>query len=330
MTLKTFHFAGVSSMNVTLGVPRLKEIINASKQISTPIITAALTDGSNLQLARAAQAKIEKTTLGQVSCHIKEVYAEETKCYISIKLDMKALKKNKLTNIDNVSVRDNILKGMRGITRPAILRSLKNDNISLSISDSSKLRVYVPADKKQPRGGNSSSKAEEDSTNRGGKGKDPNVQSAVYSLMQQLKIELPKVVVSGYDEIVRAVIHDTKTGVEGVENTPTTPASEEANKNRFHLLVEGYGLLDVMGSEGVSANETTSNHIIEVEKVLGVEAARAKIQHEISYIMSMYGIGIDSRHLLLLSDVMTFKGEVLGITRFGVSKMRESVLMLAR
>jgi hypothetical protein len=27
---------------------------------------------------------------------------------------------------------------------------------------------------------------------------------------------------------------------------------------------------------------------------------------------------------------MTFKGEVLGITRFGVAKMRESVLMLAR
>lgn len=31
MTLKTFHFAGVASMNVTLGVPRIKEIINASK-----------------------------------------------------------------------------------------------------------------------------------------------------------------------------------------------------------------------------------------------------------------------------------------------------------
>ncbi len=34
MTLKTFHFAGVASMNVTLGVPRLKEIINASKASS--------------------------------------------------------------------------------------------------------------------------------------------------------------------------------------------------------------------------------------------------------------------------------------------------------
>jgi len=39
MTLKTFHFAGVASMNVTLGVPRIKEIINAARNISTPIIT---------------------------------------------------------------------------------------------------------------------------------------------------------------------------------------------------------------------------------------------------------------------------------------------------
>lgn len=39
MTLKTFHFAGVAAMNVTLGVPRIKEIINAAKNISTPIIT---------------------------------------------------------------------------------------------------------------------------------------------------------------------------------------------------------------------------------------------------------------------------------------------------
>jgi DNA-directed RNA polymerase III subunit RPC1 len=42
MTLKTFHFAGVASMNVTLGVPRINEIINATKLISTPIITAKL------------------------------------------------------------------------------------------------------------------------------------------------------------------------------------------------------------------------------------------------------------------------------------------------
>ena len=32
---------------------------------------------------------------------------------------------------------------------------------------------------------------------------------------------------------------------------------------------------------------------------------------------------------MLLADVMTYKGEVLGITRFGMAKMKESVLMLA-
>lgn len=36
MTLNTFHFAGVSSKNVTLGVPRLTEILNLSQHIKTP------------------------------------------------------------------------------------------------------------------------------------------------------------------------------------------------------------------------------------------------------------------------------------------------------
>jgi len=40
-------------------------------------------------------------------------------------------------------------------------------------------------------------------------------------------------------------------------------------------------------------------------------------------------MGIDPRHMQLLADVMTYKGEVLGITRFGLSKMRDSVLQLA-
>ena len=40
-------------------------------------------------------------------------------------------------------------------------------------------------------------------------------------------------------------------------------------------------------------------------------------------------LNIDSRHLGLLSDTMTYRGEVLGITREGISKMKDSVLMLA-
>ena len=55
MTLNTFHYAGVSAKNVTLGVPRLKEIINVSKKPKTPSLTVFLMG----QAARdAAKAKV--------------------------------------------------------------------------------------------------------------------------------------------------------------------------------------------------------------------------------------------------------------------------------
>jgi DNA-directed RNA polymerase III subunit RPC1 len=66
MTLKTFHFAGVASMNVTLGVPRIKEIINAAKVISTPIISCKLVTRNSEASARIVKARLEKTLLGDV------------------------------------------------------------------------------------------------------------------------------------------------------------------------------------------------------------------------------------------------------------------------
>ncbi len=66
MTLKTFHFAGVASMNVTLGVPRIKEIINAAKLISTPIISCKLVTNDSEVSARIVKGRLEKTHLGDV------------------------------------------------------------------------------------------------------------------------------------------------------------------------------------------------------------------------------------------------------------------------
>ena len=96
MTLKTFHFAGVASMNVTLGVPRIKEIINAARNIATPVMKVCL-DTSELPalagsekfgqengeslgdmaswelLARKVKARLERTTLGEVALDIRQV-----------------------------------------------------------------------------------------------------------------------------------------------------------------------------------------------------------------------------------------------------------------
>jgi DNA-directed RNA polymerase III subunit RPC1 len=67
MTLKTFHFAGVASMNITLGVPRIKEIISAAKSISTPIITAKLENDKDGRVARIVKARLEKCVLEDVN-----------------------------------------------------------------------------------------------------------------------------------------------------------------------------------------------------------------------------------------------------------------------
>lgn len=42
-----------------------------------------------------------------------------------------------------------------------------------------------------------------------------------------------------------------------------------------------------------------------------------------------HGISVDIHHILLLADQMTHFGEVLGVTRFGQEKMKDSVLNLA-
>lgn len=62
-----------------------------------------------------------------------------------------------------------------------------------------------------------------------------------------------------------------------------------------------------MGTEGVNGLETTSNHILEVEETLGIEAARRSIIKEIQYTMESHGMSIDIRHMMLLADLMTYK-----------------------
>jgi len=84
-----------------------------------------------------------------------------------------------------------------------------------------------------------------------------------------------------------------------------------------------------MRTPGIDFRHTSTNHIMETAAVLGIEAARTKIIDEIKFTVGQYGIQIDNRHIQLLADEMTYKGQVLGITRFGIQKMKKSVLMLA-
>ena len=65
MTLNTFHYAGVAEINVTLGLPRIIEIVDARKNPSTPIMTVYLDEEHRYDREKALEVarKIEGTTL---------------------------------------------------------------------------------------------------------------------------------------------------------------------------------------------------------------------------------------------------------------------------
>uniref|UniRef100_A0A674E453 DNA-directed RNA polymerase subunit n=1 Tax=Salmo trutta TaxID=8032 RepID=A0A674E453_SALTR len=272
MTLKTFHFAGVASMNITLGVPRIKEIINASKNISTPIISAHLDVDDDADFGRLVKGRIEKTLLGEISEYIEEVFLPDD-CFILVKLSLERIRLLRL-EVNAETVRYSICMSKLRV-KPGDIAVHGEAVVCVSPRENSK--------------------------------------SSMYYVLQSLKDNLPKVVVQGIPEVSRAVIH----------------IDEQTGKNKYKLLVEGDNLRSVMATHGVNGNRTTSNNTYEVEKTLGIEAARSTIINEIQYTMVNHGMSIDRRHVMLLADLMSYKGEILGITRFGLAKMKESVLMLA-
>eukprot|EP00127_Corallochytrium_limacisporum_P006730 Clim_evm19s234 gene=Clim_evmTU19s234 len=270
MTLKTFHFAGVASMNITLGVPRIKEIINATRAISTPIMTVALERDDDVKFARQVKGRLERTYLSEISKYIEEVLTPD-RIYVKIKLDQERIALLKL-EINAEAIVNAILTTKRLKLKPGEIDIIARDEI----------RIYPGT-------------------------------AGIISLdmsLQLLRQYLDQVIVQGLPSVNRAVINDTGTG-------------------RYNLLVEGTDLQRVLATPGVIANKTVTNHIIEAEKFLGIEAARTTIMNEINYTMKSHGMNVNPRHIMLLADLMTFKGEILGITRFGISKMKDSVLMLA-
>lgn len=80
---------------------------------------------------------------------------------------------------------------------------------------------------------------------------------SVYYNLKAVKRLLMATLIKGLPSIVRAVISE-----------------KEGGNGAKQLLVEGYGLLDVMTTDGVIGEKTTSNHVMEVAEVLGIEAAR--------------------------------------------------------
>ena len=153
MTMRTFHYAGVAEIDVTLGLPRLIEIVDARREPSTPMMTIHLTPdiSGNRDTVKKLGWDLEETTvvdIGTISTNLADMtiiiditekqliqrsmtiteVAEKIGDVTGLKIDVKD---NRLTvHPEGQSYRDLLqmvetirtilLKGIKGITRVVI------------------------------------------------------------------------------------------------------------------------------------------------------------------------------------------------------------------
>ncbi len=96
MTLNTFHYAGVAEINVTLGLPRIIEIVDARKNPSTPIMTVYLDKDHRYDREKALEVarRIEGTTIENLA---REVSIDILEMEVVIELDPERVEKSGLS-----------------------------------------------------------------------------------------------------------------------------------------------------------------------------------------------------------------------------------------
>jgi len=111
MTLNTFHFAGVAEMNVTMGLPRIIEILDGSKSLSTPMMEIYLKSPySKGKDIKEIATRVKETKLASVA---KEFTVNIGDFTLEVELDTKALKSLKLTPQE---VSKMVSSGIKGFT----------------------------------------------------------------------------------------------------------------------------------------------------------------------------------------------------------------------
>lgn len=263
MTLNTFHFAGVSEMNVTTGLPRIIEVLDGRAEISTKMMHIHLkkpfSEGKDIK--KIAES-IKETTLKE---YIKEVSIDVADSQMTLLLD-----EAKLERI-NLKV-SQIIKNLEKVfVKGFSFKSSKESENILIVKSTSK----------------------EDDLNN------------IYKLKEKLQ-----------DVYIN--------GIKGIKQVLPVKKGEE-----YIIVTAGSNLKDVFKLEFVNPDKTVTNDIFEIEHILGIEAARQSIINEVEKVIDEQGLNVDSRHIMLISDIMTTSGTVLGVNRYGIVKEKPSVLARA-
>ena len=330
MTLNTFHFAGVSAKNVTLGVPRLTEIINVSKNIRTPSLTVYLLGEAarDKEAAKSVQCSLEYTTLRRVT-HATEIYydpdprttvIEEDKEWVDSYYDLNEGEVD-LNTLYPWLLRIELARDMM-VDKKLLLSevaekigSMYSDELHCLFNDDNAdkliLRIRVVNDEPIAKTGDGMGRY-------GGPGGEMGEDEQLAFIKRVEGSLLSLVALQGVDNIRKVFLREAK------KTTFDELKGEFVNDTEWVLDTEGVNLIEVMTHPDVDHTRTVSNDIIEVVNVLGIEAGRNALLKELRGVIEFDGSYVNYRHLAALVDSMTSRGSLLAITRHGINRNETS------
>lgn len=103
--------------------------------------------------------------------------------------------------------------------------------------------------------------------------------------LKTLKRKLVNIHISGISTIARAL----------------ASTKDDKNKDEYVIFAEGMGFGEVLKIPGIDVKKSYSNHIIEVEQSLGIEAARQSIINQVTETMKGHGVNVNQRHVDMLA-----------------------------
>uniref|UniRef100_H2Z9E5 DNA-directed RNA polymerase subunit n=1 Tax=Ciona savignyi TaxID=51511 RepID=H2Z9E5_CIOSA len=306
MTLNTFHYAGVSAKNVTLGVPRLKELINVSKKPRTPSLTIYLVgpatrDAQHFQplpTHRMVLCRLEHATLRKVTANTAIYYdpdpmstvIQEDQEFVNVYYEMPDFD---VTRISSWLLR--IELDRKRMTDKKLSMEQIAEKISAGFGDD--LNCIF---------------------------NDDNAEKLVLRIRimnRSVSLQLVSYVLF----VLFVYMHLPKE-----ENKKRIVITKEGEFNAVQdwiLETDGTALMRILSERDIDPVRTTSNDICEIFAVLGIEAVRKALEREINHVISFDGSYVNYRHLALLCEVMTSKGHLMAITRHGINRQETGALM---
>ena len=326
--MDTFHFAGVASKsNVTRGVPRIEEILSLSASIKNPSLTVYLKQDEQTDKDKAStiQYTLEHTKLQEIVKSVEICFDPddlntlilEDKSTMSQYREFENMVEECLAQGDSLT-KDEKSKWVirmemdpevmleKNITMDDINFTLNNtytDEISCVYSDynSDKLVFRIRMNNILKNTGNKKLKA------------NPLDQSDQIYILKNFQDQLLEGIV------LRGVKNINKVILRKVKDNLVEKGGAFKKEDIWVLDTIGTNLLDVLGLDYIDPNRTISNDIIEIFNVLGMEAARQAIYNELAEVLEFDGAYVNTHHMALLCDRMTFSKKMISIFRHGIN-----------